>query len=426
MFSPAAVAALALFVIAYGLFAVFERYRVAIAAAGAAILLAVGWVTWTDLEPTGWSGSGGVIEWNAVALLAGLLLFSGLLGALGFFRWVSFRLIERTGERPLRLFFVLAGLAFVLSAFINSIAVMLVLAAVTFEVTRHSGQDPVPLLLAEISAANIGGAATYVGDLPNVILGTYGNLSFEDFLLHTGPPAAAALLVALWAFSRSVDRTPRPAPSVPPIAAPAIDRVWLGTAFGAFGVMIAMIAVAPWSGVPIWVIGVAGGLAALAIGGAHHLRPLLLALDLEMIAFFLFLFILVGGLETTGAIAGMAGGIASVGTGNLLVTGSLLLWSLGLLSSVVNNVPLATAAGPLIARVGVDSGLPTSPLIYATAIGTDIGGNGTPIGASANVVALTAARRAGVTITWGTYLRRAFPIMLVSLAVSNVVWLVIH
>jgi len=425
MFDAAAVAALTLFVVAYALFAVFERCRVAVAAAGTAILLLVGWVPFGDLAPSGWSGSGGVIEWNAVALLAGLLLFSGLLGALGFFRWVSYRLIVRTGERPLRLFFGLAGLAFVLSAFINSIAVMLVLAAVTLEVARHSGQDPVPLLLAEISAANIGGAATYVGDLPNVILGTYGGLSFEDFLLHTGPAAVAALLVALWLFSRSVRRASPPPPRAP-IPPPPIDRLWLGTALGAFGVMIALIALAPWSGIPIWEVGIGGGLAALAIGGAHHLRPLLLSLDLEMIAFFLCLFILVGGLTTTGAIAGMAGGIASVGTGNLLITGSLLLWTLGLLSSVVNNVPLAAAAGPLIARVGVDSGLSTSPLIYATSIGTDIGGNGTPIGASANVVALSTARRSGVTVSWGAYLRRAFPVMLASLAASNLVWVFVH
>ena len=425
MFGPSALAALGLFVVAYALFALFERFRLAIAAAGAAVLLLVGWVPWHDLLPSGWNGEGGVVEWNTLALLAGLLLFSGLLGALGFFRWVSYRIVERTGERPMRLFVALAGLAFVLSAFINSIVVMLVLASVTLEVARHSGQDPVPLLLAEISAANIGGAATYVGDLPNVILGTYGNLSFTDFLLHTGPPAAAALLIALWMFSRSVDRS-RPEPASPPSVTPPVDRLWLGTAIGSFATMIGVLAAAPFLGVPVWVVGVAGGLAALAIGGAHHLRPLLLSLDLETIGFFLFLFVLVGGLETTGALGGIADGIATAGSGNLLLTGSLLLWSLGLLSSVVNNVPLAAAAAPLIGQVGLDTGLPTAPMIYATAIGTDIGGNGTPIGASANVVALAAANRAGVSIRWGTYLRRAFPVMLASLAVSNLVWLVVH
>ena len=425
MFSSEAWAALGLFVLAYALFAAFERYRVAVAAAAAAFLLFSGWVPWMDLLPTGWSGKSAVVEWNTVALLAGLLLFSGLLGSLGFFRWVSYRLIERTGERPLRLFFGLAGLAFVLSAFINSIAVMLVLAAVTLDVARHSGQDPVPLLLAEISAANIGGAATYIGDLPNVILGTYGNLTFTDFLIHTGPPALAAFLVALALFSRQVARRASPAPTTPLPAQP-VDRRWLGTALGAFVTMLALITTAPFTGVPVWIIGVGGGLAALAIGGAHHLRPLLLALDFETIGFFVFLFVLVGGLVTTGALGGIADGIASAGTGNLLLTGSLLLWSLGLLSSCVNNVPLAAAAAPLIGQVGIDTGLPTAPMLYAAALGTDIGGNGTPIGASANVVGLAAAKRAGVAVGWGTYLRRAFPVMLVSLAVSNVVWWFLH
>ena len=425
MFGSAAVAALGLFVVAYALFAVVERYRVVVAGVAAVGLLASGLVPVHDLLPSGWNGQGGVIEWNTVALLAGLLLFSGLLGALGFFRWISLALLERTGESPLRLFVVLTLLSFVLSAFINSIAVMLVFAAVTLDLARQTGQDPVPLLLAEISASNIGGAATYVGDLPNVILGTYGQLTFVDFLVHTGPAALAALLVALWMFSRSVDRRPSAVP-VAPSPAPAIDRSWLGTGLAAFGAMIALLAVDPWIGVPIWVLGVGGGLAALAIGGAHHLRPLLLALDLEMIGFFLCVFVLVGGLETTGALGQMAEGIASAGTGNLLLTGTLLLWSLGLLSSVVNNVPLAAAAAPLIGGVAADAGIPAAPMLYATAIGTDIGGNGTPIGASSNVVALAAARRAGVRVGWGTYLRRAFPVMVASLAVSNLVWLVVH
>jgi len=425
VFTSEAWAALALFLVAYALFALFERYRLAVAAVAAAFLLVVGWVPWSDLLPTGWSGKSVVVEWNTVALLAGLLLFSGLLGSLGFFRWVSYRLIERTGERPLRLFFGLAGLAFVLSAFINSIAVMLVLAAVTLDLARHSGQDPVPLLLAEISAANIGGAATYIGDLPNVILGTYGNLSFTDFLIHTGPPALAALLVALALFSRQVARRPS-SPASAPMTTPPVDRLWLGSALAAFATMLALLATAPFTGIPVWTIGVGGGLVALAIGGAHHLRPLLLALDFETIGFFVFLFVMVGGLVTTGALGGIASGIASAGTGSLLVTGSILLWTLGLLSSCVNNVPLAAAAAPLIGQVSLDTGFPTAPMLYAAALGTDIGGNGTPIGASANVVGLAAAKRAGVGVGWGTYLRRAFPVMLASLAVSNLVWLFLH
>lgn len=425
MISFEATAALILFVVAYALFVRFERYRLAIAATGVAILLLTGLVPWNALFPTGWNGEGGVVEWNTVALLAGLLLFSGLLGALGFFRWASFALLKRTGASPMRLFLVLAGLAFGLSAFINSIAVMLVLASVTLEVARRSGQDPVPLLLAEISAANIGGAATYVGDLPNVILGTNGNLTFIDFLVHTGPAAVAALAVALWIFSRSVNRNAPVARSAP-APVPTIDRRALGLALGAFATMIALIAFDPLLHLPIWFIGLGGGFAALAVAGANHRRPLLLSLDFEMIGFFVCLFILVGGLETTGVLSGIAQGLATAGSGNLLLTGSILLWSLGLLSNAVDNVPLAAAAAPLILQLGADTGLPTASLIYATSLGTDIGGNGTPIGASANIVALGAAGREGVAITWRTYLRRAFPVMLATLAVSNAVWLLIH
>jgi len=420
-----AAAALGLFVVAYVLFVLFERYRLAIAAAGSAILLLTGWVPFSALFPTGWNGEGGVVEWNTIALLAGLLLFSGLLGSLGFFRWLSLTLLDRTGASPMRLFLVLTGLAFVLSAFINSIAVMLVLAAVTLEVARRSGQDPIPLLLAEISAANIGGAATYVGDLPNVILGTNGNLTFVDFLVHTGPAAVAALAVALWMFSRSIERKPRVAPSEP-TPVPPIDRRALGIALGAFATMIALLAFDPLLHLPIWFIGLGGGFAALAVAGAHRRVPLLLSLDFQTMGFFLCLFILVGGLTTTGVLSGIAHGLATAGGGNLLLTGSILLWSLGLLSNGVDNVPLAAAAAPLISQLGSDAGLPMAPLIYATSLGTDIGGNGTPIGASANIVALGAAGREGVKVTWGTYVRRAFPVMLASLAVSNVVWLFVH
>jgi Na+/H+ antiporter NhaD/arsenite permease-like protein len=190
--------------------------------------------------------------------------------------------------------------------------------------------------------------------------------------------------------------------------------------------MIGLLAFNPLIGLPLWVIGLGGGVTALAVGGAEHLRPLLLSLDLETIGFFLCLFILVGGLVTTGAIGGIANGITVAGTGNLLLTGSLLFWSMGLLSTMVNNVPLAAAAAPLIGQLGAGSGLRTAPLVYATALGTDIGGNGTPIGASANIVAIDAAKREGVGITWSTYLRRAFPAMLASLAVANIVWLFIH
>jgi Na+/H+ antiporter NhaD/arsenite permease-like protein len=187
--------------------------------------------------------------------------------------------------------------------------------------------------------------------------------------------------------------------------------------------MMGVLAVQGPLGIPIWVIGLAGGGLALLLAGRTHVRNVLRHFDWPTLVFFLFLFVLVGALVQTGVIGSLAGGFATAGGGNVLLTGSLLLWSLGLLSSVVNNVPLAAAAAPLIAAIGGRSGLPVAPLVYATALGTDLGGSGTPIGASANVVGLAVYRKAGVAVTWRQYLRTAFPVMLATLLAANVVWL---
>ncbi|MCI4373140.1 MAG: hypothetical protein L3K02_05810 [Thermoplasmata archaeon] len=415
-------AATAIVVVTYVLVVWKERYRLLLAAGGAAVMLGSGLVPISALWPTGWDGQGGLLQWNTLALLLGLFVFATLLSLLGFFRWAGFRLAQRTQGRAVLLFLGLTGLAFVLSAFLDSIVVVLVLSAITIETARRVGQDPIPLLIAEISAANLGGAATLVGDPPNLILGTYFHLSFFDFLLHTGLPAVAGLAVALLLFSRSVERTHAP-PNLDHVAPAVLDRSPVAASLAVFGGLMVVLAVQAPLGVPVWAIGLAAAFAGFALAGPARIRALFRSVDFETLAFFTFLFILVGGLVTTGVIASLSGGFGTAGGGNLLVTGSLLLWTFGLLSAVVNSVPLAAAAAPLIARLGAGTGMSTSSLVYAVALGNDIGGNGTPIGASGNIVGLGVARRLGVTISWSQFVRRSFPIMIACLATANLVWL---
>jgi len=427
MIDARAAAALALFVGAYVLFVVRERYQLPVAVLAALVVVGLGLVSVGSLLPNGWSGQGGVLEWNTLGLLVGLFLFAALLRELGLFRWIAEHLELRFRGRPLALFLALVGASFGLSAFLNSISVLFVLASVTLEVAAVMGVDPVPLLIAEISAANAGGAATFVGDPPNVILGTYFQLSFGDFLLHAALPALAALAVVVFAFSRSTRKAHPPsvadgveARAPPPASPPLVIGI------GAFAAMLAVLAVSPSIGVPVWVVGVAGGLAALLLAGPSRIRAVLRDFDWPTLAFFASLFVLVGALVQTGVIGDFAAGLDQAGGGNLLLTGTLLFWSFGLLSSVVNNVPLAAAAAPLIVAIGAGTGVPTRPLVYAAALGSDIGGSGTPIGASANVVGVAVYRRAGVAVGWGQYLRLAFPVMVVSLAAANVVWLFVR
>ena len=427
MIDPRATAAVAIFAGAYVLFVVRERYQLPIAALAALVVVGLGLVSLASLRPSGWSGSGGILEWNTLGLLVGLFLFSALLREVGLFRWLADRIESRFRGRPLAMFLALTGASFGLSAFLNSISVLLVLATVSLEVASAMGVDPVPLLIAEISASNAGGAATFVGDPPNVILGTYFQLSFGDFLLHAALPALAALAVVVTAYARSY-RTG--SPSVGPVDGPVRPRsattgpLILGLA--GFASMIVVLSVSGPLGVPVWSVGVAGGGLALFLAGRARIRAVLRDFDWSTIAFFGFLFVLVGALTQTGVIAGAARGLESAGGGNLLLTGTLLFWSFGLLSAVINNVPLAAAAGPLIAAIGSGSGVPVRPLVYAAALGSDIGGNGTPIGASANMVGVATYRRAGVAVSWRRYLALALPVMVASVAAANLVWLVVQ
>jgi Na+/H+ antiporter NhaD/arsenite permease-like protein len=427
MLGAPAYAAIAVFVAAYVLFVVRERHQLLISGAAALAVLGLGLVSVSSLLPTGWSGRGGVVEWDTLGLLLGLFLFAGTLRELGLFRRIARRLAQRLSGRPLGMFLSLSVATFVLSAFLNSISVLLVVATVTLELASEAGLDPVPLLLAEVAASNAGGAATFVGDPPNVILGTYFQLSFGDFLLHTGLPALAALAVILVVFSRTVRSASPPPPPTAIEEREAPEAQWgVALALAGFVGMLVVLAVQGPLGVPIWAIGLAGGALALVLAGRTHAPNVLRHLDWPTLVFFVFLFVLVGALVQTGVIGSLAGGITSAGGGNLLLTGSLLLWSLGLLSSLVNNVPLAAAAAPLIAAIGTGSGLPVRPLVWATALGTDLGGSGTPIGASANVVGLAVYRKAGITVSWRQYVRTAFPVMLATLAAANLVWLVLR
>lgn len=460
-------AAIGTFIAAYVLFAWKEEHRTWIAA-GAALLglgfslaaigtsglnggsLALGACTLFGYVPIGspWHicNLEGFIEWDTLGLLVGLFLLAALLNRLKVFQYLAIRLAERTEGRPLRLFLLMSLLSFALSAFINSITVMIVLATITVEVTRALRVSPVNLLLAEISCANAGGASTFVGDPPNVILGTYFGLGFNQFLEYAAPLALSGLAVTLlgfWALSRRDTRKTGPtrgseAPAVdhgeeatdskplelPPL--PHLDRRRVGLALAAFVVTICLLVVNLYIPASVGEIGLIGALLALLVAGRDGWKDLLKGVDWATLAFFFFLFLLVGSLQLTGVVDAIASALGNAGAGSYLLLASVMLWSLGLLSSVVDNVPLAAAAAPIIQSLHVHRGVPVGSVIYATAVGSDIGGNGTPIGASANVVGLAVAKRAGITISWGTYVARAFPIMVGALLAANMALVLWH
>ncbi len=435
-------AVLGVFIAAYVLFALRERFRLYIAAGAALVSFAILVGTGTFVLSSGtpcalfgyvpsgspWSvcGEAGYVQWDALGLLFGLLMLSALLHRQGFFKYVAVRLTRASSGKPLPLFLALSLLTFGLSAFLNSISVMVVMATITIEISRATGLSPIPFLLAEISASNAGGAATFVGDPPNVILGTYLGLGFNDFLLYAAPlalGAMVAILILFWWMNRKhlAPGSTGAVGSAKLPELPRLDMTALVPAVAAFVATLVLLAVNASIPLSVGEIGLLGGALALVLTPAIERRSLLVGLDWEILGFIFFLFLVVGTLRLGGFLDLFARGLEQVGGSNALLTSSLLLWTLGLISSVVDNVPLAAVAAPLIATMSSKQGFPVGSLAYASAVGLDVGGNGTPIGASANVAGLSVARRLGVAITWKEYLRQAFPVMIVSLAAANLV-----
>lgn len=424
MWTPEFVASVVIFAGALALVAIFERYRVLVVAVAAAVIVGLGLVSLPNLAPSGWGGVGSVIQWNTLALIAGLFLFSALFGALALPRWAALKLARALRGHPVAIFVALALLAFVLSMFLNSVAVVIIFIPVSLEISRELELNPIPLLLAEISSANLGGTATLLGNPPNLILGGQFGLTFAGFLEHAALPAVAALAVTLaWFISKLPSEARRTvhAVSEPPVLDPARS----GVAVGAFVVMAAFLFESSNWGVPLWMIGVAGGLTALAIAGTRFARGMVEDFDWSTVLFLLFLFVIVGGLEETGVIDAISGGILATGITSPLFMGILLIWVMAFASAFVDNIPLAAVAGPLIVGLGGGSTLDPKPLAYASAIGMGIGGNGSSIGSISNVSALTLAEKDGVSIGFTEYLRRALPIMALSLIAATAVWVIV-
>jgi Na+/H+ antiporter NhaD/arsenite permease-like protein len=425
------VAALSVFAVSYGAI-ISGRVHRTIAAITGALVMAVVVLRGRDLAA--------IVNWNTLLFLFGMMVVIGSMERAGVFRWLGLLAVRAARLEPLRLFLVLPVLAAVLSAFVDSITVMLFLGALTVEICRVARLRPLPLLIAEITAANVGGAATMVGDPPNVILGTHFGLSFGDFVLGTGVIAAAAVALNVtcfaWLFRADIrgarayfDDHPHERARALALLDPreAIgDRVLFAVGWTALAVVVALLMSHRLTGIPVGAVGAGAASFVLVIGGPTNRTPTILeSVDWMTLVFFGALFLLVGGLESTGALRSLADVILRVGAGPAVAL-TVLLWVGAVGSSLIDNVPFAATMAPVIAHLSA-AGLPLKPLVWAAALGTDVGGNATPIGASANVVGIATYERAtGTRVSWGEYLRTALPVTIVVVGTINGLLLLLH
>jgi Na+/H+ antiporter NhaD/arsenite permease-like protein len=364
------------------------------------------------------------INWETLGLLAGMFFLVSILQEAGFFSWLAMKALKKFNYHPVSLSVILIIFAAVMAMFMDSITVMLFLSALTLQLCRMLKLDPVPLVIAEVCAANTGGAATLVGDPPNVILGTTLGFNFADFVTHTGPISAIAALLLLGMFYITNRKALMNAHSLLTEKTTSEIEVLHKkplhmhlTQVGLIGFLLAVILLvihhplSELTGIHINAAMAAlipAGLALLALRNADR-RKTLLKVDGESILFFAGLFVLIGGLEKIKLFESLADGLAGLTSSQ----GSLVMalhWVPGLASGIVDNVPLALAMSYVLKDLAQIPGMPALGLmVWSLALGIDIGGNLTPIGASANVVAYSFMERNHGTIGWKRWLLVAVP-----------------
>lgn len=363
------------------------------------------------------------INWETIVFIAGMMIMVEGMANSGFFRWLCMKIAKLVKYQIIPIFITFMLLSFVLAMFIDSITVILFLAAVTVELSQLLKFNPVPMILAEIFCANLGGSATMCGDPPNIIIGTSLGFSFADFVTNTGLIAVIALvLVVIYFYFIFRKELTENAGKIDPSTLPDPEEAIVSKKGFTISCVIFLCAVVllvthSQTGLTVSCIGVFIAAVTLITSGKDAL-DLLKKVDYKTLLFFVGLFVVVGGLEQTGILTILAGFIGKVSGGNLKVMIAIIIWVSAIASAFIDNIPFAATMIPVIDSLAAAQGIDISILAWALAMGTDIGGSATPIGASANVVGIATAAKSGHMIKWGKYCKAMAPATLLVVLVS--------
>lgn len=363
------------------------------------------------------------INWETIVFIAGMMIMVEGMANSGFFRWLCMKIAKLVKYQIIPIFITFMLLSFVLAMFIDSITVILFLAAVTVELSQLLKFNPVPMILAEIFCANLGGSATMCGDPPNIIIGTSLGFSFADFVTNTGLIAVIALvLVVIYFYFIFRKELTENAGKIDPSTLPDPEEAIVSKKGFTISCVIFLCAVVllvthSQTGLTVSCIGVFIAAVTLITSGKDAL-DLLKKVDYKTLLFFVGLFVVVGGLEQTGILTILAGFIGKVSGGNLKVMIAIIIWVSAIASAFIDNIPFAATMIPVIDSLAATQGIDISILAWALAMGTDIGGSATPIGASANVVGIATAAKSGHMIKWGKYCKAMAPATILVVLVS--------
>ncbi|MCR5677016.1 MAG: anion permease [Agathobacter sp.] len=372
------------------------------------------------------------INWATILFIAGMMVMVEGMARTGFFRWLCMCIAKAVRYKTIPIFITFMVMSFVLSMFIDSITVILFLAAVTVELAQLIKFNPIPMILSEIFCANLGGSATMCGDPPNIIIGTAFHYSFVDFLTNTGLIAILSLVVIIIYFylvfrkeltadaQTAIDTSALPKP-----ASAIVEKKGFAISCVIFLCAVVLLVTHAMTGLTVAFIGVFIALVTLLTSG-RHCAKVLHKVDYKTLLFFIGLFVVVGGLEETKILELIAKFIEAISNGNVHIMIAIIIWVSAIASAFIDNIPFAATMVPVIKTLSAAGSVPLTTLAWALAMGTDVGGSATPIGASANVVGTSVAAKSGYPVGWGRYCKACAPATILVLAISTIYIFVIY
>ena len=378
---------------------------------------------WYEAGQSAESSSG--INWATILFIAGMMIMVEGMARAGFFRWLCMTIAKAVKYQVIPIFITFMIMSTVLAMFIDSITVILFLAAVTVELAQLLKFNPVPMILSEVFCANLGGSATMCGDPPNIIIGTSLGYSFADFITNTGLIALISLFVILiyFYFAFRKELTAGSKGGVPincPDPKEAItDKRGFAISSVIFLCAVVLLVTHAQTGLTVAFIGVLIAAVTLIAAGKDVMK-LLKGLDYKTLLFFIGLFVVVGGLEQTGILNIIASFIEKISGGNGIAMAMIIMWISAIASAFIDNIPFAATMIPVIKSLAETSNVNLAVLSWALAMGTDVGGSATPIGASANVVGTSVAAKNGHPVSWGTYCKTAVPATVIVMVISMI------
>ncbi|MFH1426727.1 MAG: ArsB/NhaD family transporter [Candidatus Kerfeldbacteria bacterium] len=412
--------AVILFLVAYAIIVSERIHRTAVALAGGVLMVLLGILNQEEAFEA--------IDFNTIGLLIGMMIIVLITKKTGLFEYVAIRSAKLAKGEPVLIFIFFAVITAVFSALLDNVTTILLIAPVTFVIANNLRMNPLPLLITEIIMSNIGGTATLIGDPPNILIGSAAGLTFLDFVINLGPlililtPFVLFFLYLIYRKHLHTTKERQQSIMAFDTSTSIKDKKLLIKSLIALGLTIVGFLVHGFLHLEPATVALFGAALLLVISDIHP-EEILKELEWTTILFFAGLFVLVAGIEHVGFIDVLAQQLLNVTQGSPNAMIFSILWGSAIFSAFIDNIPFVATMIPLVHELG-ESGVNTQLLWWVLAIGADMGGNGTLVGASANLVGAGIAEKAGYKLTFRDFFKIGFSVMIITMVLSSAyIWI---